>query len=313
MIQSEYKHIYGPVPSRRLGWSLGIDLVPFKVCSYDCIYCQLGRTTNLTIKRKEYIPPKEIIADLKLFLRQEIISPDYISIAGSGEPTLNLGLEQIVSTIKEITEIPVAILTNSSLFFMPEVRKACLKADIVLPSFDAGDETIFRHINRPHQNIVFQEIAEGIVKFREEYSGQIWLEVFILAGINNIPSEIDKIKPYIERIRPDKIQLNTSVRPTAEDYAYRTDQAALQRIADTLGEKAEVIADFSRDKMKSELEIRKNDILKLLKRRPCSIEDLSLGLQTHRNNVIKHLEMLLSDGKIKKIIQNGESYYLIDN
>ena len=176
-------YVYGPVPSRRLGRSLGVDLVPYKVCSYDCIYCQLGRTKNKTIERKPYIPGATILDQVRQKL-QEGVSADYITVAGSGEPTLNSEIGRLIHDIKKHTEIPVAVLTNSSLLGDSRVREAIVEADVVLPSLDAYDQKAFEAINRPHPEIPFEAMVEGLMAFRKAYGGEIWLEVFVLDGIN---------------------------------------------------------------------------------------------------------------------------------
>ncbi|GAG90670.1 unnamed protein product, partial [marine sediment metagenome] len=173
--EKKQEYIFGPVPSRRLGRSLGIDLVPFKTCTYDCIYCQLGRTTNKTLARKDWAPINRVIKQLSSKLDSK---PDYITLSGSGEPTLFSRLEELISKIKNITDIPVAVLTNGSLLWLPEVRNALKAADMVVPSLDAGSSQIFQYVNRPHRDITFSRMLEGLVKFRNEYNGKYWLEVF---------------------------------------------------------------------------------------------------------------------------------------
>jgi len=200
------KCIFGPVPSRRLGCSLGIDLVPFKTCSYDCIYCQLGRTTNKTTQRKEWVSMDIVIDQLKGKLKSR---PDYITLSGSGEPTLYLRLEELISRIKDITNIPVAVLTNGSLLWLPEVRNALRLVDMVVPSLDAGSSQIFQYVNRPHHDITFSRMLEGLVKFRNEYNGKYWLEVFLLAGVTTPEMEVNRLKTCINAVQPDKVQVNT--------------------------------------------------------------------------------------------------------
>ncbi|MCK4583355.1 radical SAM protein, partial [Candidatus Bathyarchaeota archaeon] len=165
----KHEYIFGPVPSRRLGRSLGVDLVPFKTCTCDCIYCQLGRTTNKTIERKEWVPTDSVIEQFKEKLDS---NPDYITLSGSGEPTLFSQLEELISRIKDITDIPVAVLTNGSLLWLPEVRRTLKPADLVVPSLDAGSNQIFQYVNRPHHDITFSKMLEGLVKFRDEYDGK---------------------------------------------------------------------------------------------------------------------------------------------
>ena len=158
-----YRHLYGPVPSRRLGKSLGIDLVPHKVCTYDCVYCQIGKTTEKTLQRKEYVPEKEVLEELKAFLKDGSSSVDYLSLGGSGEPTLHSKIRSIIKGIKEITDIPVAVITNGSLFCKKEVRDDLLRADVVLPSLDAVSPEIFKKINRPNARLSVEKVIGGHV------------------------------------------------------------------------------------------------------------------------------------------------------
>ncbi len=227
---SEKKNFYGPVPSRRLGLSYGVDIVPFKVCTLDCVYCQLGKTTDRTIKRKDYGPIEPILAELREIVA-EGLEADFITIAGSGEPTLNSRLGELIDGIKKITDIPVAILTNGTLLYKEDVRADCAKADVVMPSLDAGDEQTFQKVNRPHRDISIENLISGLCAFRDEFAGRIWLEVFFAEGLNTEAEQIAKIKAAIELIRPDKIQLNTAVRPTAEADIKKLDAEKLQAIA----------------------------------------------------------------------------------
>ncbi len=299
-------YIFGPVPSRRLGRSLGVDLVPFKTCTYDCIYCQLGRTTHKTMQRKEWVPMDIIIAQLKAKLSTK---PDYITLSGSGEPTLFSRLEDLISRIKDITDIPVAVLTNGSLLWLPEVRKALKSADLVVPSLDAGSSQIFQYVNRPHGDIMFSKMVEGLVKFRDEYTGKYWLEVFLLAGITTTEMEINRMKTCINSIGPDKVQVNTVTRPPAEGFAEPVPQKQLQTITEKLYEKTEVIADYSKIHKQQDFLARREDVLTLLQRRPCSVEDIAAGLGLHRNEVVKYVEELLSESKIETKSQNQQLYY----
>ena len=300
------EHIFGPVPSRRLGRSLGVDLVPLKTCTYDCIYCQLGRTTNKTMHRKEWVPIDSVIEQLKDKLDYK---PDYITLSGSGEPILFSRLEELISRIKGITNIPVAVLTNGSLLWMPQVRKALKPADLVVPSLDAGCNHIFQYVNRPHSDISFSRMLEGLVKFRNEYDGKYWLEVFLFAGVTTTEIEIKRLKTCINSIYPDKVQVNTVTRPPTENFAEPVQQKQLNNLAAQLYENAEVIADYKSVHKQQDFSARRQDILTLLKRRPCSIEDIAAGLGFHRNEVVKYIEELSSEGKIKSKPHNQQLYY----
>jgi len=231
------KYIFGPVPSRRLGRSLGVDLVPYKTCTFDCIYCDLGRTTNKTTSRQSFVSPEEIQKELELILSALDKKPDFITLSGSGEPTLNNNIGQIIRGAKEITSIPIAVLTNSSLLSLKEVSDDLLEADLIVPSLDAITPTLFEYINRPHGSLRIEEIFSGIIQFRKQYWGQIWLEVLFCRGVNDNRDEIQKLKEVIDRIKPDKIQLNTPVRPPAEDFVFPLTLAQLENIRERLGER----------------------------------------------------------------------------
>jgi len=237
------KYIYGPVKSRRLGLSLGVSLTPYKVCSFDCIYCQLGKTIQRTGQRKEYVNIDEISAELKLWLaenRTKTGELNYITLSGAGEPTLNIGIGGVIAAIKQLTAIPVAVLTNSSHLSDPEVRKAIIAADLIVPSLDAATQDIFERLNQPEKGIKISAIIEGLVALRKEFSGRIWLEVMLINGVNDQPEQIKELKLAIERINPDKIQLNSPVRKTLQQDVSGLDQPRLKEIAVILGNKTEI-------------------------------------------------------------------------
>jgi wyosine [tRNA(Phe)-imidazoG37] synthetase (radical SAM superfamily) len=298
-------YIYGPVPSRRLGRSLGVDLVPFKTCTYDCIYCQLGRTTNKTLERKEWVPLDQVLRQIKTKLD---LRPDFITLAGSGEPTLHSGIGDLIVRIKESTDVPVAVLTNGSLLWMPDVREALIPADLVVPSLDAGSSELFRYVNRPHADIVFGKMLEGLVKLREEYTGQYWLEVFLLSGVTTVEAQLNMLSHCIKLIEPDKVQLNTVTRPPAEEYAEAVPRERLEKIARQIGDGAEVIAAFPHEHAADSFESNRDDILNLLKRRPCSVQDIATGLGIHVNEAAKQVDRLVSEGRVKTRRHQGVLY-----
>jgi wyosine [tRNA(Phe)-imidazoG37] synthetase (radical SAM superfamily) len=302
----QQQYIFGPVPSRRLGRSLGVDLVPFKTCTYDCIYCQLGRTTNKTMQREERVPIKIVMDQLRAKLSSKA---DYITLSGSGEPTLYLRLEELILEIKAITDIPVAVLTNGSLLWVPEVRKSLMEADLVIPSLDAGSSQLFEYVNRPNRGITFSKMLRGLVEFSRDYSGKYWLEVFLLAGVTTPEAEVDRLKTCIAAIKPDKVQVNTATRPPTEGFAEPVPKKQLETITKKLYEKAEVITDYSEVHKQQDFSARREDVLALLQRRPCSIEDIEAGLGIHRNEVVKYVEELCSEGKIKAKPQYQQLYY----
>lgn len=300
------QHVFGPVPSRRLGRSLGVDLVPFKVCTYDCIYCQLGRTTCKTTERKEWVPLNEVCASLRDALDTR---PDFITLSGSGEPTLFSRPGELIRSIKDLTDVPVAVLTNGSLLSVPEVRAGLLEADLVVPSLDAGNERLFRIVNRPHEDIAFDRMVEGLIAFRQEYGGRYWLEVLLLGGITAVPTEVERIAEIARRIGPDRVHLNTATRPPAEKSALAVQKAELQRLAAAFGGTATVVADYPATAQQGEFAARREDVLNLLRRRPCTVDDVAGGLGLHRNEAIKYVEELSSEGWIEASTSADRVYY----
>ena len=300
--------VYGPVPSRRLGRSLGVDLVPYKVCSYDCIYCQLGRTKEKTIERKPYIAVERILPQVYQKLK-EGSRADYITVAGSGEPTLNSEIGSLIHEIKKHIEIPVAVLTNGSLLGDSEVRESIMEADVLLPSLDAHDQEGFETINRPHPEIKFETTVEGLIAFRKEYSGEIWLEVFVLDGINATEADAIQFKHWIERVNPQKVHLNTAVRPSAEAYARQVSPQKMASFCKLLGEKAEVITpykDLEKHERRADV---KEDLLNLLARRPCTLDDISSGLSVHKNEILKYIGALVKNHTIEMVKKESLVYY----
>jgi len=302
------KYLYGPVPSRRLGRSLGVDIVPAKVCTLDCVYCQIGRTTDKSVERKNYTDIEAVLAELKERLAAGL-KADFITISGSGEPTLHSRLGELINGIKKITDIPVAIITNGTLLYRPDVRADCAKADVVLPSLDAGDEQTFQRINRPHTDISIEKLISGLCSFRKEFAGQIWLEVFFVEGLNTDSEQIDKIKSAVECICPDKVQLNTAVRPTAEPNVKSVDAERLKSIADLLGEKCEVVAGFLPRHHVEHFESKAEDVLSMLKRRPCTLEDVCRGLDINRNEALKYIASLKGQGVIDSEEKGGTIFF----
>jgi wyosine [tRNA(Phe)-imidazoG37] synthetase (radical SAM superfamily) len=300
---------YGPVPSRRFGRSLGVDIVPFKTCTYDCVYCQLGRTTSKTVQREHFISVRDIIQEVDQVLKTGC-KPDFITIAGSGEPTLNADLGAIITSIKQLTDIKVVVLTNGSLLWSLDVQKDCLKADIIAPSLDAGSDTVFNLVNRPHQDIQLPGVIQGLIDFRSVYRGEIWLEVFLLEGMNDHPDEIERIKDHIQLIRPSKVQLNTAVRPTEYSKSRRLSPTKLSVVAALMGDNTEVIPE--KPDLVNTMDIRSDEerVLGLLRLRPCTVEDVTVGLSLHRNAAIKYISDLEKSGKIQCEEHNGSTFYL---
>ncbi|MDP3142667.1 MAG: radical SAM protein [Candidatus Omnitrophota bacterium] len=238
------KFIYGPVKSRRLGVSLGVNLTPFKTCSFDCVYCQLGKTTYSVLERKEFFKAEEIIAELKNFLatadlKSQLIN--YITLSGSGEPTLNSKIAEIIQGIKKITNIPVAIITNSSLLFKEEVRRDLLAADLIMPTLNAATYETFNKICRPHSQVNLENIVNGLIALRKEFKGKIYLELMLVKGVNDSLKEIEKLKEIVNLINPDKIFLTLPERATSEDWVKPPEAKTLAKIKEILGAKCEIV------------------------------------------------------------------------
>jgi len=301
------RYVFGPVPSRRLGRSLGVDLVPFKTCTYDCVYCQIGRTTNKTVERREYVPVAKVLSDVRRKLTR--CKPNYVTLSGSGEPTLHARLGELIQGLKNMTRIPVAVLTNGSLLGDRDVQAALRLADLVIPSLDGGDEAAFQYVNRPHAAITFERMVKGLVDFRARYSGALWLEVFLLGGVTASKIEATKIATLARRLRPDKIQLNTVTRPPAEDFAFPVPAARMKQLCRVFGGKAEVIADYQTPALDSGGEPDADDVLTLLGRRPCTVKDIADGLGLHATQAAKLIEHLHDAGQVVEQRVNGRAYF----
>ncbi len=301
-------HIYGPVPSRRLGFSLGVDILPYKTCTLDCIYCQLGPTPKKTVQQKELFSSDSVLAQINKTLSsgQRI---DYITFSGSGEPTLNSALGKLIREIKKITDSPVAVLTNSTLLTEARVRKALQAADLVVPSLDAATQEEFIAVNRPHSSLKIEDIIVGLIKFRQEFKGQIWLEIMLVRGRNDSPEHINKLKAAVREIQPDKIQLNTVIRPPAETYAKALNHEELEKIQKFFGKKSEIVADFAQMNQFPQSQDLERKILSMIQRRPVTLSDISASLGKHRDEVLKYLNILISNGKIKPLTHTGKTYY----
>lgn len=305
---AQVRHVFGPVASRRLGRSLGIDIVPAKSCTLDCIFCEVGRTRLKTIERRPYVAPGPILQELQTYLGC-IPEPDYLTITGSGEPTLNSLLGQIIDMIRPLLTIPIALLTNGTLFFRPDVRQDAAKADVVLPTLDAPDQATFEMIHRPHPSITIHQVIQGLQQFRKEYKGQIWLEVFLVDGINTADQHVQQLRSIIDLISPERIHLNTAVRPTADPDVPVPDMATVQRIAQVLGPKCQLIfepEDLSRP-INAKADTRA--ILALLSRRPSTMGQLADGLGLAPCQVESILRQLADKGLVLVEDKAGRLFY----
>ncbi|KPL03193.1 MAG: hypothetical protein AMJ73_07610 [candidate division Zixibacteria bacterium SM1_73] len=298
------KMIYGPVPSRRLGISLGVDIVPYKTCSYDCVYCQLGKTTNQTLKRESYVGPSSLLDELKetIDLNSDI---DSITFSGSGEPTLNKDIGQMIEKVKEFTQIPVAVLSNGSLLWDDKVREDLSLADLVVPSLDAVSEEIFQRVNRPIKGLEIGKVLDGIKALCKRFKGKIYLEIMLVKNINDSEEEIEKINRFVKNLRVDKIQLNTVIRPPGDPNAKPLNKEELIKVKALFDPKlkVELIPDFKRETSRVYQKDLEQGIIELLKRRPTQKEEMAISLGVHPNEIVKYLQIL----EEKKIIRRSQA------
>lgn len=259
------KYIYGPVPSRRLGLSLGISPIPQKTCNYSCIYCQLGRTNPLTNERKMFFPVEEILKEFEEILKEDI-SFDIITIVGEGEPTLYLGLGELIEKIHKRTKKPIAVITNGALLFEKQVREELFYADMVLPTLDAVSEEAFQRINRPHRSLSYQQVIEGLRLFSKEFQGEIWVEIMLIQGYNDKRESFEKLREILSTIRYDRLYLNTPIRPPAEEGVFSVSPEKMKEAVAYLGGIS--IELLSSQGFFSEIKDHKEAVLSIIKRHP---------------------------------------------
>lgn len=236
------KYVFGPVPSRRLGQSLGIDNIPLKTCNWNCVYCQLGRSRPLINEQKAYYPREEILEDVREALTTHKSGEiDWVTFVGSGEPTLDASLGWLIRQVKGITDIPVAVITNGALLYLPEVRHDMLAADAVLPSLDAGTTKLYRQINRPHPEITYERLLEGLTAFRRAYKGKLWIEVMLVRGLNDTEEALRSIANRLDQLKPDEVHINLPTRPPVEAWVQPPDEEGLMRASAILGDIARIV------------------------------------------------------------------------
>ncbi|MBN1327457.1 MAG: radical SAM protein [Candidatus Cloacimonetes bacterium] len=311
--EKKMKYLFGPVPSRRLGISLGVDLVPHKVCSLNCIYCEVGRTTNLTIERKEYVPIDEVLEELNDYLAQKP-DLDFVTFSGQGEPTLNSGLGKIINFIKDnYPQYQIAVITNGTLFWDSQVREDVLRADVLLPSLDAVSKMTFLKLNRPDKELKIDQIIQGLIELRKEFTGKIYLEIFFVPQMNDTESELAKLKEIAGKIKPELIQLNTLDRPGTESRVKPLSRKRLEEIAEFF--KPLPVEIISKPETRKQINSFNQDIseqiLETVSRRPSTDKDLSDILNLHLNELNKYLSELIADGKIEAVKQKRGLFFKI--
>ena len=300
------QYIFGPVPSHRLGQSLGIDTIPLKTCNWNCVYCQLGRTKPVTNTRKAYIPANVILSELSSALdAHDPAEIDWITFVGSGEPTLHSEIGRLITEAKKLTSIPVAVITNGSLLYLDDVKEALGLADAVLPSLDAGTPDLYKKLNRPHPEVSFDKYVRGLIDFRQKYIDEIWLEVMLVNGLNDTQEALEDIAGWIQQIKPDKVHIGLPTRPPVEKWVKPSGQEGLMRAAAILGKVAEVVspAEGKFDLSGSDNII--DAILTIITRHPMSSDQLNRALSEFSE---EKKAKIISDLKLSPDVQEITRY-----
>jgi wyosine [tRNA(Phe)-imidazoG37] synthetase (radical SAM superfamily) len=299
-------HVYGPVPSRRLGRSLGVSPIPPKTCSYTCVYCQLGRTNHLRIERKSFYPREDILAEI--VARGQETNPDCLTFVGDGEPTLSSDLGWLIDQSNEKLHLPTAVITNGSLLFREDVRHDLRGANVVVPTLDAGSEKVFRAVNRPHRNITFDSMLQGLISFRQEYTGQLWLEVMLVKGLNDTKEELISIRSAIDKIEPDRVYILTPIRPPAESWVKQSDPEAILRAQEIIGQATAIAGLESGEFGFKEFRDAKQAILEIGSRHPLRMSQ-AREIETEFSEP-KLIEQMLDEDLLVKVEYSGEVYLL---
>ena len=308
------KYVFGPVSSKRLGQSLGVDLLPPKSCTWNCIYCQLGKTRKFVAERQEFFPREEILDEIRqaLALNKNL---DWITFVGSGETMLYKGIGWLVAEVKKLTNTPVAVITNGSLLSLPEVREELLQADAVLPSLNAGSEALHDQICQPASGLTFQQHVEGLVTFRSEYKGRLWIEVMLLGGINDTDAALNDLANVLVKINPDMVHLVLPTRPAPEQEIRLPSDERLEQAIAILSKVTAVVSP-----LKGNMDLRNapdmlEAITAIVSRHPVQQRELQKAVadcfpgEAQRADEV--LSGLFASGRFRLVEHNGESYWVI--
>jgi len=307
------RYVYGPVPSRRLGQSLGIDTIPSKTCNWNCVYCQLGRTIPLTNERREYFPRDEILGEVKEALSAHAPGAiDWVTFVGSGEPALHSGIGWLIRQVKALTDRPVAVITNGALLYLPEVREELAAADAVLPSLDAGEPELFRTINRPHPHTTFERLLQGLIEFRREFRGKLWVEVMLVRGLNDTPEALAAIAQALQKIGPDAVHINLPTRAPVETWVQPPDDEGLMRAVAALGAMARVVHPAQGSFDQSGCHDVTEAVVAIITRHPMREEELIQTLDRWApGRISEALHALLADGRAQVVERYGSRFWSI--
>jgi wyosine [tRNA(Phe)-imidazoG37] synthetase (radical SAM superfamily) len=305
------RYVFGPVPSRRLGFSLGVDIVPRKYCTFDCVYCQVGKTTEKTAVCSSFFNSQDIVDEILVEVRRDQ-TIDFVTFSGSGEPTLNEDLGSIISSLRKHISTPIAVITNGSLLHRPDVRKELAKADVLMPSLDAVTEDTFLRINRPESSIAVEEMIDGLKALRADFRGQIWLEIMLIKNVNDSPQHVELLKQTLSGINVDKIQLNTITRPPCEGMARGVTEDRLSEIRGSLGSKTEIICEFQKQAVRTMEVDWEDNVLAILRRRSLTIEDVVAVTGGSREQVEPGLNKLLDGKRITRQLVGGIPFYVVE-
>jgi wyosine [tRNA(Phe)-imidazoG37] synthetase (radical SAM superfamily) len=301
-----YRHLFGPVLSRRLGLSLGIELVRGKTCSFDCVFCQIGRTPHPSLERERFVPESEVLAEFSEWLAAGGRA-DHVTLAGSGEPTLHAGFGEVLDGLRARSAIPTVLMSNGSLFFLPEVREAAAKASIVKVSLSGWDEESWRRINRPHPSLRFDRVLGGLREFSAHYRGTLWVEVFLVRGINDRPDQVARIAALVNGLNPARVHLNTVVRPPAEPESRAVGEAELRERAvlfQPCAETPELATGHAEAASGSG-----GDLLETVSRHPSTLEQLVVSLRREQADLERELASLERAGRVERVRTGGAEYF----
>jgi len=304
------KYVFGPVPSRRLGRSLGVDTVPLKTCNWNCVYCQLGRSRPVVNERGVYHPTEAILAEIGEALRaHEAGAIDWVTFVASGEGTLHSEIGRLVRETKAMTAIPVAVITNGSLLSEPTVREALSAADAVLPSLDAGSAELYRRINRPHPSLTFERQVGGLAAFREEYGGRLWVEVMLIKDVNDTEEALGDLRTVLASIRPNEVHLVLPSRPPVETWVQPSEEEGISRAVSVLGEIAQIVAPDGGELEIGRCEDPAEAVVAVVTRHPVRRDELERALaQRTGSDGGETLEELLVSGHVQCVLRNGVEF-----